>query len=217
MGKVDAASSSSNIVVPETSGAKVIAPGPSMVDASAAGNKRKAGAGEKDSVSMVDRLRLLSRDSDQKTTAPRTDSMIQLLLQGLHNRDRRILDSVLDRADDELIENTVKKLPVDGVIPLLQELQHYIKGRGMVNHSHSKWLRSTLQIHTAHLMNSPHCQDLLGPIYAMLEARTKHYSALLQLKGKLDIMTKQISAKSDKGPVEDEQSKEALLVYQDDS
>ena len=53
--------------------------------------------------------------------------MIQLLLQGLHNRDRRILDSVLDRADDELIENTVRKLPVDGVIPLIEELQHYIK------------------------------------------------------------------------------------------
>ena len=53
--------------------------------------------------------------------------MIQLLLQGLHNRDRRILDSVLDRANDDLIENTVKKLPVEGVIPLVQELQHYIK------------------------------------------------------------------------------------------
>ena len=66
----------------------------------------------------------------------------------------------------------------------------------MVNQSHSKWLRSTLQIHTAHLINSPHCGELLGPIYAMLEARTKHYSALLQLKGKLDMMTKQISAKA---------------------
>ena len=73
------------------------------------------------------RLRLLSRDADQKTTPPRTDSMVQLLLQGLHNKDRKILDSVLDRADEDLIENTVKKLPVEFVIPLITELQHYIK------------------------------------------------------------------------------------------
>ena len=53
--------------------------------------------------------------------------MIQLLLQGLHNGDRRILDSVLDRANDDLIDNTVKKLPVEGVIPHVKELQHYIK------------------------------------------------------------------------------------------
>ena len=70
---------------------------------------------------------MLSRDADQKTTPPRTDSMVQLLLQGLHNKDRKILDSVLDRADEELIENTVKKLPVEFVIPLIRELQHYIK------------------------------------------------------------------------------------------
>ena len=75
------------------------------------------------------RLRLLSRDADQKTTPPRTDSMVQLLLQGLHNKDRKILDSVLDRADEELIENTVKKLPVEFIIPLIRELQHYIKVR----------------------------------------------------------------------------------------
>ena len=51
----------------------------------------------------------------------------------------------------------------------------------MVNQSHSKWLRSTLQIHTGHLMNSPQCAELLGPIYAMLEARTRHYNSLLQV------------------------------------
>jgi len=146
--------------------------------------------------------------------------MIQLLLQGLHNRDRRILDSVLDRANDDLIENTVKKLPVEGVIPLVQELQHYIKGRGMVNQSHSKWLRSTLQVHTGHLMNSPQCAELLGPIYAMLEARTRHYNSLLQLKGKLEIMTKQINAKAQEvatGAAPDEESAVAKFVYHDDS
>ena len=83
----------------------------------------------------------------------------------------------------------------------------------MVNQTHSKWLRSVLQIHTAHLMSAPECPELLGPIYAMLEARTKHYGALLQLKGKLDMMTRQIvtPADEDSGVLP---SKEALLGKQ---
>jgi len=191
-----------------------------MTESITATKRKKAGADLEDTVSMVDRLRLLSREEDQKTRAPQSDSMIQLLLQGLHNGDRRILDSVLDRANDDLIDNTVKKLPVEGVIPLVKELQHYIKGRGMVNQSHSKWLRATLQVHTGHLMNSPQCGELLGPIYAMLEARTKHYSSLLQLKGKLDIMTKQISAKAEATNASDgigDEPAVAKFVYHDDS
>ena len=50
---------------------------------------------------------------------------------------------------------------------------------------------------SAHLIASPECPELLGPVYTMLEARTKHYGKLLQLKGKLDMMTRQISALPD--------------------
>ena len=44
---------SSSIVVPETGKARVLAPGPSMIESTA--TKRKAGAGDEQSVSMVDR------------------------------------------------------------------------------------------------------------------------------------------------------------------
>ena len=82
------------------------------------------------------RLRLLSREGDSKTTPPRADSMLQLLLQGLNNQDRKILNSVLDRADDDLIEKTVKRLPVDAVMPLITELQHYIKVQNCISLDH---------------------------------------------------------------------------------
>ena len=85
----------------------------------------------------------------------------------------------------------------------------------MVNQSHSKWLRSVLQHHTAYLMSNPHCHDLLGPVYATLEARTRHYAKLVQLKGKLDLLTKQISASPEDaagaGGDNFDASKEALL------
>lgn len=155
---------------------------------------------------------MLTSETHHKTTPPRTDSMCNLLLQGLNNRDRKILDSVLDRAEEDLIENTVRKLPFEAVIPLITELQHYIKGRGMVNQSHAKWLRTTLQIHAAHLMSTPECERLLSPIYGMLEARTRHFSAVLQLKGKLDMMTKQIMARpEDSAASSSAKTQDALL------
>ena len=75
---------------------------------------------------------MLSKAHEAVSTPPRTDSLLHLLLQGLNNRDKKILDSILDRADEDLIDTTVRKLPVEGVIPLIQELQHYIKVRRLL-------------------------------------------------------------------------------------
>ena len=46
---------SSNLVVPETAGVKVLAPGPSMTESVTATKRKKAGADLEDTVSMVDR------------------------------------------------------------------------------------------------------------------------------------------------------------------
>merc|ERR1712062_472633 len=97
------------------------------------------------------------------------------------------------------------------------ELQHYIKGRGIVNQAHSKWLKYTIQIHTGHLMSTPQCEELLGPVYSLIEARTRHHGVALQLKGKLDMMTGQITAKPENSEKDEVTKREALLVYQDDS
>ena len=99
---------------------------------------------------VEDYVSLLSTQSPTTAVgaAPRTDTLAQLLAQGLHSNDTRILDSVLDRADLELIDNTVKRIPAEAVVPLVSVLQKYIKGRGMVNASHAKWLKAVLTIHT---------------------------------------------------------------------
>ena len=92
------------------------------------GTKRKnSESGKTDVMSVADRIKLLSHDQNQKSTPPRTDSVLQLLLQGLNSKDKRILESVLERADDDLINDTVKRLPIEAVTPLLEVLQHYIQ------------------------------------------------------------------------------------------
>jgi len=181
------------------------------------GTKRKNSESGKqtEAMSMADRIKLLSHEQNQKSTPPRTDSVLQLLLQGLNNKDTRILQSVLERADDELIKNTVKRLPLEAVVPLLEVLHHYIQGRGNVVFIHAKWTKAVIQYHSSHLMSSPKCEELLSSLYSLTEARTKNYSKILRLKGKLDIMTHQITAQPE-APEELETNKEALLVYQDE-
>merc|ERR1712106_332890 len=100
-------------------------------------------------------------------------------------------------------------------VPLVSVLQKYIKGRGMVNASHAKWLKSVLTIHTGYLVSVPDCQDLLSPVYALLETRTQHYNQVLQLRGKLELLTRQ--AMDRQGDTVVDTDKQALLVYKDES
>jgi len=204
-----------DVVTPKTDGKVVfLAPGSSL---STGKGKRKAEKADDDSLPVEERISLLSTDpsTPSTTTTPRTDTLAQLLAQGLHSNDPRILDSVLDRADMELIDNTVKKIPAEAVVPLVTVLQKYIKGRGMVNASHAKWLKAVLTIHTGYLVSVPDCRELLTPLYALLETRTQHYNQVLQLRGKLELLTRQTMDRQGDTVVDTE--KQALLVYQDES
>jgi len=207
----------SRTVTPKTDGAVTfLAPGVSLPVGTGKLGKRKQEAKKEgeESLPMEDRLALLSTVDGSKTP-PRTDTLAQLLAQGLHSNDQRILSSVLDRADPDLIDNTVRRVPAEAIVPLVQTLMRFIKGRGRVDASHAKWLRSVLGLHTGYLVSVPECQDLLSPVFALLEARTQHYSQVLQLRGKLELLTKQTEATG--GEADIDAGKEALLVYQDDS
>jgi len=206
-------------VTPDTHGDVVfLSPGVSQPSAANKLGKKRKSQQENvkiDSLPIEDRLKLLATETGPDKTPPRTDTLAQLLVQGLHGKDDRIVDSVLDRADEQLIDNTVRRIPAEAVVPLVNTLQRYVKGRGVVNASHAKWLRSVLTIHTGFLMSLPDCQDLLGPVYALLEARTASYSSVLQLRGKLDMIMKQKSGRCEDTVIDTE--KEALVVHQDDS
>jgi len=185
------------------------------------GTKRKnSESGKTDAMSVADRIKLLSHDQNQKSTPPRTDSVLQLLLQGLNSKDKHILQSVLERVDEEIINDTVKRLPLEAILPLLETLHHYIQGKTPLVFSHGKWLKAVLQHHTSYIMSSPECEEILSSMNTIIEARTRNYSKILQLKGKLDMIVKQINTQDEDDRFQPEliqPSKEALLVYQDDS
>jgi len=215
-GRAQAQTGDQEVVTPRTDGKVVfLAPGPSLGATPTNSRKRHAQKQNENSLPVEERLSLLSTTTTGSSSSPRTDTLTQLLVQGLHSNDARILDSVLDRADLTLIDNTVKRLPAEAVLPLVTILQKYIRGRGVVHASHAKWLKSVLSIHQGFLVCVPECQDILAPVYALLEARTQNYFQVLQLRGKLDMMMKKNDDKQPDNNLDIEQ--EALAVYQDTS
>jgi hypothetical protein len=123
----------SDLLTPRTDGQVVfLAPGSSLGRGQCKGKTAK----EEDSSLPVeeDRVSLLSTQPSNNAVgaAPRTDTLAQLLAQGLHSNDTRLLDLVLDRPDLELINNTVKRIPSEAIVSLVSLLQKYIKWRGMV-------------------------------------------------------------------------------------
>ena len=77
-------------------------------------------------------------------------------------------------------------------------------------------MKAILRHHTSYMMSSPHCEDILASVYAMIEAKTRNYNKILQLRGKLDMMVQQVSAQPE-SLEESVTNKEALLIYHDDS
>lgn len=58
-----------------------------------------------------------------------SNNLANLLSQGLHSKDVRILQSVLSRWDENVIAATVRSLPVQLIVPLLQEIRGMLGGK----------------------------------------------------------------------------------------
>ncbi|KZS04377.1 WD repeat-containing protein 43 [Daphnia magna] len=173
----------------------------------------------KDSLPMEQRLSALNLDKAVDAVAPpQADNMAQLLLQGLHSRDPKILQSVLDRGDAQIIGNTIRRIPVQAILPLILELTRMMQFRGHPNYSYAKWLRSLLEHHAGYLTSCPDLASVLTPLLALMTARTSLFPKLSQLRGRLHLMLGELEHRSEK---EDATTTElpatALLVYREES
>lgn len=107
-------------------GVNYLTPYTSTVDAKAV--KRK-GHGRVE-VTMEKRLENLQLNKlDNGARMPRVDNVAQLLVQGLHSKDKNIMRSVLSTKDETVVRNTVKRLPMPVIVPLVHELNSLIQGR----------------------------------------------------------------------------------------
>ncbi|CAN7939132.1 unnamed protein product [Ixodes hexagonus] len=127
---------------------------------------------------------------------PRADNLCQLLLQGLQSNDPRLLSSVLQRTDDSLVRNTVRRLPLSSVLPLLKELHTQMHCRGSGVYPYMKWTKAVISMHTSYLMTCGEAAGLLTPLLELLEARTEVFDKVCRLRGRLDLIMAQVRARN---------------------
>lgn len=175
--------------------------------------KRKTSVGE---MTMEQRLSAISLEKPKTgpSQPPRADTLVTLLVQGLQSQDSQMLNSVLRNRDKRLIDNTLRKLPVQLVIPLVKELTRRMHAQAASASPNVAWMKSVLSVHTSYLMTFPEIVDAFSSLYQMMDARVNMLSRLSRLKGKVDVMLSQIQAQTKE---EHGASQEPLLQFEEES
>ncbi|XP_011305211.1 WD repeat-containing protein 43 [Fopius arisanus] len=182
--------------------------------ASAPPKRTRAGGSQ---LPLKDRLENLSLNSDVNTsgkTPSKGANMAQLLLQGLNSKDRNILMNVLYNRDETIIKNTITKLPVQAISPLVKELTNMLQGKTYPSKIAVVWLKNLLITHAAHLLSHPDIGNVLSPILGLIDAKLAIFTELSRLRGRVALITGQISHLNDQES-KDIAEEGSLLVYQD--
>ncbi|XP_022704500.1 uncharacterized protein LOC111269299 [Varroa jacobsoni] len=145
---------------------------------------------DRDEVPLEERLLDGGSDSgkgeeldDQPLLNPRTDNMVHLLLQGLQSSDRTMLNAVIFRHDLEVVNNTVKKLPVDAIQLFIKELENRLHCRPGFVAPALRWTRFLLLHHSSYLES---CPQLLQPLLYVLRSRLTCTDRVVEIKSTLN-------------------------------
>ncbi|XP_063919730.1 WD repeat-containing protein 43 isoform X2 [Zophobas morio] len=163
-------------------------------------------------VPMEKRLEnLMVNESDSNEKVPRANNFAKLLIQGLHSKDKSILQTVLLKKDEQLIKNTIKRLPIDVIPPLFEELTKLIQGKTLSRRIGLMWVKNLILINTSLLMTNPNLSTIFGDILRTIEAGLALQAPRNQLMGRLELLVSQINNISK----QESQDYEPALVFND--
>ncbi|KAK2150432.1 hypothetical protein LSH36_405g01017 [Paralvinella palmiformis] len=198
-----------------------MAPSQPMISTDQEESKTKRKRKKSFDLTMEERLNAISIEKPSGAEGgtkhqPKADTLATLLSQGLQSNDAKIINHVLQNRDDVVIENTVKKLAISDVIPLLTELSRRMGGHAQSGLATSKWVKAVLTCHTAHLQTFPKLVDSLSTLYAIIESRVSSFTKISKLFGRLQLVTAQIEAQS-RDEMENFSEQQPILLYEDES
>ncbi|KAI9279378.1 hypothetical protein BY458DRAFT_502936 [Sporodiniella umbellata] len=93
----------------------------------------------------------------------------------------------------EDIHNTVRCLPLENVVPLLEELLREFDTQTTRDTDLTEWIKAVLLIHTAYFMTSDRIVKKLAGVYNHLNTRLTVYPKLISMQGRLGLIQRQIN------------------------
>lgn len=130
---------------------------------------------------------VMNKSDDDEESIPGV-SLAQSLIAALKFNDQTDLDKCLKQSDLDIIQRTVKQLPAQTAILLLEAILDRYQNQSVNASSLVHWLRSVLVTHTSHIMSQPDIINKLSPLYHSIDARLNVFPNLLDLSGRLDLL-----------------------------
>ncbi|KAG1050735.1 hypothetical protein G6F43_007009 [Rhizopus delemar] len=149
------------------------------------------------SLDVADTNEQKHKKNKKKTlVTPAAGSLQTVLVQALHSNDTSLLEACLQFTKRDVIENTIRRLPTEYLIPLLLDLITRFQEKPGRAPALLIWIQSILLIHTAYLMTVPNLVGKLSNFYQALDTRLGVFPKLLALRGRLDVVQSQVNVKS---------------------
>jgi U3 small nucleolar RNA-associated protein 5 len=149
-------------------------------------------------------------------TTPSGNSLGTVLTQALRTNDRDLLESCFEMNDLESVRSTIERLPshlVSVLLPRLAERIHKRPGRAgnlMV------WVQWAIVSHGGYLAGQPEVMLHMGSLIRVIKERANGLQPLLQLKGKLDMLSAQLELRRSvqaRLAKDQEQEEEQAVIY----
>lgn len=172
---------------------------------------KKKKEGKACEVPMEMRLENLSLNKLDTVSRSSVKNIAHLLLQAMHSQDQVMLHTVFKNRDESVIRNAVKRLPIVSIKNLLDQMTIFMRGKSLWCQTAAIWMRIIVQEHAGILASNPSLSALLEEVLSAIDAKLVNHRPLSRLKGRLDLLISQI----EKQPSRDNNSSEALLVYND--
>lgn len=173
----------------------------------------KRSKGKHSEIPLEERLDNLALASTASSDTPKKDNMAQLLIQGLQSKDKAILQNVLFRTEENIINSTVKNLPIQALVPLLRELTAFLHNKTYTSKAAVRWLSSLLRNHSGIILSNPEVANIFDPLLSSIEARVSVLPSLIRLKGRLNLVTEQIGSNMDEDA--EDVNQQPLISYQE--
>ncbi|GFT43799.1 WD repeat-containing protein 43 [Nephila pilipes] len=208
--------------VEKTKNVKMLAPG-RMTDVSLVGSISKKRKKQKDidlnKIPIEEHLRALDLGKTAKSVTEeptlKSDSMVHLLLQGLQSKDKEMLNTVFRCVEKTVIVNTIRRLPLQSILLVLEELYGRLNEPESRNHPCLRWLIELLTIHLPYLMSCKDIGDTLGPISQLIDARVENFPKMRLLQAGLKMLLSQ--AKTNISITTEDPSAKPLIEYESES
>ncbi|XP_015029625.2 WD repeat-containing protein 43 isoform X1 [Drosophila virilis] len=128
-----------------------------------------------------------------------SQSKTQLLMQALHSQNQTMLQAVLGTNDENTIQLTLDRLPLEYISPLVNELSVLLQGKAAKVICALRWLQILATTHTSVMMSEDkeELRDKLGICLGIAEQRLHCITEALQVSGRVNLIINQMKRNTD--------------------